>query len=472
MSDPDSVLLHRFATAGDHDAFATLVRRRIDLVYAAALRQLGGDAHRAQDVTQEVFIALARKAATLARHPALIAWLHTTARYAAVNAIRVEQRRARREEQAFTMHDHDETTAAGSEQQLGAVLDATLHELNDRDRTAVLLRFFGQASFSAMAGQLGLTENAAQKRVDRALDRLRAALARRGIASTGAALAAALASEAAIVAPEPLAAAVTASAVGALAAGGGAASAWTIFLMTKLKLAAVGAIVLAGAAALVIQYQHNARLQEENDRLQQAARDAARAHVDHPPAHPSPDAPAPSRVAPAPVAATPAASATPDSTDLVPAANLQNAGNATPAAAYESIFWAVTHHDVETLGRLIALSERGKARAAAAFEKVPAPVIDGTHITTPEEMIGYLFTSKMGELSALRIGNEKEKTPDDATVAGALQHPNGQSDAVHLDFHRGVDGWQWQISDKMVLYASDEWERAMLTKTPTEKPAP
>src|SRR4051812_28830780 len=110
MADSDSVLLRRFASSDDQDAFAALVGQHINLVYAAALRQVGGNVHLAQDITQEVFISLARKAAALVRHPSLMAWLHTSTRFAAINVIRTEQRRARREEQSLTMHD-DETSA-------------------------------------------------------------------------------------------------------------------------------------------------------------------------------------------------------------------------------------------------------------------------------------------------------------------------------------------------------------------------
>ena len=92
----DSELLRRFAAEHADDAFAELVRRRIGLVYSAALRQVGGDAHRAEDIAQEVFIDLARKARSLARHPALIGWLYTSTHFAAAKSNRTEQRRSRR----------------------------------------------------------------------------------------------------------------------------------------------------------------------------------------------------------------------------------------------------------------------------------------------------------------------------------------------------------------------------------------
>jgi len=96
MTADDSVLLERFVATRDEAAFAELVRRYLNLVYFAALRQVGGDTHRAEDVAQNVFTRLAQKAASLTRHQALAGWLHTTTRFAASEAMRAERRRTSR----------------------------------------------------------------------------------------------------------------------------------------------------------------------------------------------------------------------------------------------------------------------------------------------------------------------------------------------------------------------------------------
>src|SRR5476651_721207 len=106
MSMTDSELLRQFVEERCNSAFDELVRRRIDLVYSAALRQVSGDAHRAEDITQEVFANLARKAVSLVRHPALNGWLYTSTHFAAVNLIRTERRRKLREEEAHAMHEN------------------------------------------------------------------------------------------------------------------------------------------------------------------------------------------------------------------------------------------------------------------------------------------------------------------------------------------------------------------------------
>lgn len=245
----DSDLLRRFVVEHSQDAFAELVRRRVGLVYSAALRQVGGDTHRAEDVTQEVFIDLARKAGALTRHPALIGWLYTSTHFAAAKLVRTEQRRTQREQEAHVMNDSTAAPASLPDwDRVRPVLDAAMHELDERDRQTVLLRFFDQQPFARIGEQLGLSENAAQKNVDRALDKLQAALARRGVKSTGAALGLALASQAGAAAPAALATSITGT---ALAGAGAVTGIWAMFTTSKFVAGlAGGAALLAGGVAV------------------------------------------------------------------------------------------------------------------------------------------------------------------------------------------------------------------------------
>lgn len=253
MPPSDSELLHAFAREADESAFAELVKRRIDFVYAAALRQVAGDAHCAQDVTQEVFIKLARHATALATHPALLGWLCTTTHHAAVDAIRREQQRRVRETEATTMQaiDWDETVDWA---QLQPVLDEALTSLPERDREIVLARFFARQPFAEIARERGISENAAQHRADRALDKLRAALSRHRITSTGAALGVLLANQPSVAAPATLAASITQSAIAGVTAGGAIAGAGLLAFMstTKVVLATAGAIAALSFASLYL----------------------------------------------------------------------------------------------------------------------------------------------------------------------------------------------------------------------------
>src|SRR5262249_32789180 len=105
MIAEDSTLLQRFAADRDEAAFAELVRRYLNLVYFAALRQVNGDSHGAEEIAQTVFTRLAQKASSLTRHQALAGWLHTTTRFTASEALRTERRRLARETEAHTMHE-------------------------------------------------------------------------------------------------------------------------------------------------------------------------------------------------------------------------------------------------------------------------------------------------------------------------------------------------------------------------------
>jgi len=264
MND-DAELLRQYADHRSEPAFAELVRRHLGLVYHAALRQTNGDTHRAQDVAQEVFTSLARKARTLAQRPALAGWLHTSTRYAALQAVRTERRRQNREQEIYAMTDTLQSDPSGIEwERLKPFVDEALHALNERDREAVLLRFFEGRPFAEVGAKLAVSEDAARVRVDRALDKLRTTLARHGVTSTVGALAVALANQAGAAVPAGLAATVTG---GALAAGAAPTLFFTLMNLSKLKVALALGAVAAGATTIVVQHQENAALRVEVSRL-------------------------------------------------------------------------------------------------------------------------------------------------------------------------------------------------------------
>ena len=193
----DTELLRRFVDTRSNDAFSELVSRHLNFVYFSALRRTDGHAHLAEDVTQLVFIALAREAPSLRAHTVLAGWLYIATRNAAAKAMRTEQRRTAREQEAFAMQEsslipNQETDWDRIRPQLDAVLD----ELDERDRDAVLLRYFQNSSFPNIGATLRISSDAARMRVDRALEKLRALLAHRGVTSTTAALAVALENQA------------------------------------------------------------------------------------------------------------------------------------------------------------------------------------------------------------------------------------------------------------------------------------
>ena len=172
MTDHD--LLHQYTHDHSESAFAELVRRHIDWVYSACRRQLR-DPSLAEDVTQAVFITLARKAATLSPAVSLSGWLFTTARYASASAKKIEARRRKHERQAATMTT-ESATPDDNWNHIEPLLDEALARLSAADREAVILRYFRGLNHHDLAATLHLSEQAAQKRVTRAVARLRATL--------------------------------------------------------------------------------------------------------------------------------------------------------------------------------------------------------------------------------------------------------------------------------------------------------
>jgi RNA polymerase sigma factor (sigma-70 family) len=200
----DRQLLTRYVKHRSQTAFAELVRRHIDLVYAACLRQTH-DPSLAEDAAQAVFLILSQRAAALPSTTILAGWLYTTARHAAANARRSETRRARHERKAAMMTSPMTPESNDSESNLVAsTLDDALKSLSHTDRNAIILRHFEDKTFRQTADSLGIAEDAAKKRVTRAVEKLRRFFSRRGVELSAAAMAAALTDTHAQTAPAVL----------------------------------------------------------------------------------------------------------------------------------------------------------------------------------------------------------------------------------------------------------------------------
>jgi len=297
MTD-DSALLRSFAAHRRQEDFTELVNRHLGLVYRAALRRTNGDAHLAEDIAQQVFTELARSASSVQHHPVPAGWLYVATRHAASNAMRSERRRREREREAAVVNAPPSPSESEADwEHLRPQLDRVMDELPERDRHAVLLRFFANRPFAEIGEALHLSENAARMHVERVLERLRSALERRGISSTAAALAALLADQAATAAPAGLASSVTSSALAGAATAGTTIPLYLISLMstTKATLGIAGVIICIAVgtavyeanvarkaqAALEISVQNCARLRRETARLAANAKAAnARAEIE------------------------------------------------------------------------------------------------------------------------------------------------------------------------------------------------
>jgi RNA polymerase sigma factor (sigma-70 family) len=273
--ETDSDLLSKYVKDRSEAAFAEVVRRHVDLVYSAACREMSGDASIAQDVTQMVFIELARKAHRLMRHPALAGWLYVSVRCVSANFRRRERRRIAREEEGSRVNDSfaSEKTEPSWEE-LAPVLDDALHQLREADRNALILRFLKENSLREVGTALGLTENAARMRVDRALEKLRHSLAKHGVVSSATGLTTALAAGSMISAPTSMGATVTAGVLAATASGTSVATTGITTLkfitMTKGKFGIIAAITAVTIVApLVVSHQSLEAVRTENQSLRQ-----------------------------------------------------------------------------------------------------------------------------------------------------------------------------------------------------------
>ena len=208
----DKELIRQYAAERSETAFAELVRRHLNMVYGAALRQVNGDAHLAQDVAQTVFSSLAARAATLQGARSIAGWLYTNTRFAAAKAVRAEARRRAREQAVVSMNEMNTNTNEVWDE-MRPMIDEALSELGETDREAIVLRYFEAYEFSLVGTALGMSENAARMRVDRALEKLRAVLQKRGVTATSAVLAGVLADSSAATVPVHLAAGITGAAL-------------------------------------------------------------------------------------------------------------------------------------------------------------------------------------------------------------------------------------------------------------------
>src|SRR6266481_6271590 len=175
----DMELLREYALRNSEEAFATLVSRHIDLVYSAALRQVGNH-HQAEEITQAVFVILARKARSISPGTILPGWLFRTARLSAANHLRAEIRRTRREQEAY-MQSNPSDNSDELWQQMAPALNDVIDSLREKDRNAIVLRFLKGKDYKEVAAALGGTEEAAQMRVSRTLEKLRKLFAKRGV---------------------------------------------------------------------------------------------------------------------------------------------------------------------------------------------------------------------------------------------------------------------------------------------------
>lgn len=257
MLNDDLTLLREYARSHSESAFAELVNRQVNLVYSVALRQVR-DPHLAEEITQAVFIILARKADKLDDQTILSGWLCRTTRYAGAKALRSRFRRQQREQAAHMQTQiqsdlsHQSEAEAESWRQIAPFLEQAMERLSQQDHDVLVLRFFENRNFAEVGAATGASEDTARMRVNRALAKLRKLLAKSGVNSPTDTIGESLSTYSIQAAPVALAKAATAVAV---AQGTAPTSTLTlvngalkIMAWTKAKTAVIAGVVILFAA--------------------------------------------------------------------------------------------------------------------------------------------------------------------------------------------------------------------------------
>lgn len=485
MND-DAELLRRYVDDRSEAAFAELVQRHLSLVYYAALRRTGGDAHLAEDVGQGVFTALAREAGSLREHPALTGWLYTTTRRVAAKAVRTEHRRQTREQAAHLMSELEQgpDTAADWER-LRPVLDAALDELNDRDREAVLWRCWEGRAYADIGAALRVTEDAARMRVDRALDRLRDVLAKRGLTSTSAALAAALASQAALAAPTGLAASITSGAlVGASVASAGVVMKTLSFMSTTKIMAGVAGLIAVAATTIAVRQQQTneelrtqlaslrsetaaaTTLRTENQRLvatrtdEQIAATAEHEELMKMRAEKAAYLKAAAAKAAAIRAAAEAGGGHVPTEKpqlgpgMLPVEAMADVGRASPSAAAQTMLWALQRGDVKDAAAVLAFDPADRAKLEAFIATLPEKFRQD--YSTPEQVMAFVMSGSPRPVAGVQLLNTSQ--PDATTEIHhvQVQYQGGEVKQDDVTFKKDADGWKQLVAtptvDRVIAY--------------------
>lgn len=483
ISDAD--LLRAYACDHDQHAFAEFVRRHAGLVYAAALRRTAGRVSLAEEISQKIFTTVAQRAALFRHHPALAAWLHRSTRHAAIDALRAETRRHLLARSLFAMPAPDASPGPPVDwERLRPVLDDALDQLRPADRELMLLRYFQGLTFAEIGARLTLAENAARMRTDRALDRLRGHLERRGVTSTAAALGLLLGHQWLAAAPAGLASGLSSSALAATPPF--ATTVITALFMSKITAPLVTAALAAGLSAVVytaatdsVGAAELASLRRDHARLTQAtaagadpaALRAAAGEYEHNVAtiarlldakrHRATASSA--DASPAARPATPAAAGAASSPAADPRARgYSDRGRATPRDAVYTFGWAGAMSDPDAFARTIYLDDAARAKALELLARMPDSI--RAQCQTAEQFCGLILAAATLEGpppdadTFERSSTLVELRPDRVAVR------RSGSTANYHEYQLTPDGWKWVLPARAIEPMSTNLSSATLAR--------
>ena len=398
----DQQLLRDYTERRSEAAFAELVRRHVDLVYSAALRMVC-DAHLAEDVSQSVFVAFAQQARQLTDRSIFSGWLHRTTQNLAANAVRTDVRRRAREQEAAAMNELLAHESDAVWEDIAPHLDAALGELSESDRDALMLRYFERKSAQEMAQVLGVSDEAAQKRVNRAVERLREFFTKRGVTVGASGLVVVISANAVQAAPVGLAATISTAAIAGttVVATATAATIKTIAMTTLQKVLITATIIAVGVATPWV-IQHQAKLRKENARTLSAQSEQP--------------------------AAIPAIAA---SENDFPRENWAFRGYATPESALVSLVWAAVNSDME--GFLNSLSPEQQSRVRLRWERQGL---------SDEAQFRTAISNQFGPIKMIRILNKETLSETEVILRLQMEGEKGGTGTVGKKVQRIGNEWK------------------------------
>jgi RNA polymerase sigma factor (sigma-70 family) len=463
VQENDQVLLRAYARDRCEAAFSELVHRHVDFVHSTALRILR-DPSLAEEVTQRVFVALAQHSPKLQDRVSVTGWLHETARNLAINTVRSEERRRQREQETAAMNEPDTNDAEGLWEQIAPRLDEALAQLNATERAVLLWRYFERRTAEQIGERLGLSAEAAQKRVARALDRLRGILAKRGLSAATGTLAAVISTHAVQSAPAGLAAAAITAATAASVTFPAASILQILMASTKAKLSVAALLAVSVTTPLVLQYQTNARLRDQVAQMraeratpapaQPAAADSDAAELERLrnehsellrlrgqvaqmrqqlASQPKTD----SKRAIGNPTDNPALAKSPE-IPMIRSKDFRNAGYATAEASFHTLNWAAANHDTNAFLKATGLEPEARQRADELFAQMPE-AIRQRYGSVDALLVDWAMN--MAEApDAYRILSQRQDGPDAASLTVQFQYPNGRVRENEASFYRDQDG--------------------------------
>ena len=481
MND-DAPLLQEYIGSGSEQAFGELVSRHIDVVYSAALRVAGRDAHLAQDVAQMVFTDLARKAGKLPRGVVLAGWLYRHSYFTACKAVRAERRRKAREQIAVEISAPEQEPGAAWEE-IAPILDEAVNKLAPADQEAIVLRFFQKRDFRSIGQTLGVSEDTAQKRVSRALEKLHVTLKGRGAVLTRAALGAAIATGGTVATPAGLAVSITSTSLAA--AAGGPLTLLDYIAASKLKAGVIAAAVIASVATpLLMQRQalqegrrqktsveelaHEIEiLRGENKRLlsiEIKADELARLRKEHGELIRLRGQAALAKTLADELARLKSRTqpGTPDSVPAGPrisAADLKDSGLGTPEASAKTLMWATHTGNEQRFKEVVDVEKFTKALHELRHKVDP----DFDESEQHDDTFTISLKDKKGDLDSVQILAQRFPGPDEAELEIAATDTKGASETNKFRFFRTDDEW------KLDILAVADPESFNFTKTETQE---